>query len=227
MHYCLDLKHLPYRLTFALLLSAIFGLAVSSVSAQGPTPSFVEEPKAESRSEDEKRILIVYLSRTKNTEAVAEIINHEVGSNMVELTLQTPYPENYGAIVAQVDRENETGYLPPLKTRIENFQDYDIVFLGFPTWDMQLPPPMKSFLHAYDFSGKILIPFNTNGGYGVGSSFDDVKELAPDAQILKGISIKGGLEKEGVLLAIERERREEVRAQVTEWLSNIQMLASD
>src|SRR5690606_4690152 len=134
MHCCLDLKRSRFRLTFALLLSAIFGLAVSFVSAQGPTPSSVEEPKSVSRLEDEKRILIVYLSRTKNTEAVAEIINDEVGGNMVELMLQTPYPENYGAIVAQIDRENETGYLPPLKTEIENFRDYDIVFLGFPTW---------------------------------------------------------------------------------------------
>ena len=224
MHYCLDLKHVIYRLTFALLLSAIFGLAVNCVRAQGSTLSSVQEPRVESWMADEERILIVYLSRTKNTEAVAEIINDEVGGNMVELILQTPYPENYRAIVAQVDRENESGHLPPLKTRIENFRDYDIVFLGFPTWDMQLPPPMKSFLHTYDFSGKILIPFNTNGGYGVGSGFDDVKELAPDAQILKGLSIKGGLEKEGILLAIKRERREEVRVQVIEWLRSIKML---
>lgn len=227
MHYCIHLMTSRYRLKFALLLSAILGLQMNAAKAQEPAQSPAQEAKAQSRIDEGKRVLIVYLSRTKNTRAVAEIIKDEVGGDMIELLLQTPYPENYRAIVVQVDRENETGYLPPLKTEIENFRDYDIVFLGFPTWDMQLPPPMKSFLRAYDFSGKVLIPFNTNGGYGVGSGFDDVKELAPNAQILTGISIKGGLEKEGVLLAIKRERREEVRAQVTEWLRGIHMLESD
>ncbi len=60
--------------------------------------------------------------------------------------------------MAQVVRENETGYL-----RIEK---YDVLVIGFPTWDMQMPPPMKSFLHEYDLSGKTVIPFNTNTGYG-------------------------------------------------------------
>ena len=125
-------------------------------NAQSPPPEKEE-------SLNKGNVLIVYLSRTNNTEAVAEIIQNEVGGTMVELELENPYPEDYDAIVAQVDRENETGYLPPLKTTIENFQKYDTVFLGFPTWDMQLPPPMKSFLNQYDLSGKTVIPFNTKG----------------------------------------------------------------
>lgn len=172
----------------------------------------------------DKKVLIVYLSRTNNTKAVAEIIQEQVGGTMVALELETPYPEDYKAIVAQVHRENETGYLPALKTRIENIQDYDTVFLGFPTWDMQLPPPMKSFLHAYDLSGKTVIPFNTNGGYGTGSSFETVKDLCPDANILKGFSIKGGLERDGILLAIKGDRRAEARAKVMEWLRSIEVL---
>lgn len=143
---------------------------------------------------------------------------------MVALELETPYPEDYKAIVAQVDRENETGYLPPLKTSIENIQGYDTVFVGFPTWDMQLPPPMKSFLNEYDLSGKTVIPFNTNGGYGVGSSFQTVEDLCPDASLLEGFSMKGGLERDGVLLAIKGERREEARAEVIEWLRSIRVL---
>src|SRR5699024_3835169 len=119
---------------------------------------------------NKEEVLIVYLSRTGNTEAVAEIIRQEVGGEMVELKLETPYPDDYDAIVAQVDQENERGYLPPLETAIENIREYDTLFIGFPTWDMQLPPPMKSFLSEYDLSGKTVIPFNTNGGYGLGSS---------------------------------------------------------
>src|SRR5690606_21427550 len=98
----------------------------------------------------DKQVLIVYLSRTKNTEAVAKIIHKKVGGDMVALELVSPYPENYQGIVAQVAEENETGFLPPLKTVIDNIGKYDMIFVGFPTWGMQLPPPMKSFLNDYD-----------------------------------------------------------------------------
>ena len=88
----------------------------------------------------------MYLSRTNNTKAIAEIIHQKVGGTMVALELERPYPADYNATVQQVARENETGYLPPLKTKIDRIEQYDVVFLGFPTWGMRLPPPMKSFL---------------------------------------------------------------------------------
>ena len=138
-----------------------------------------------------EKILIVYLSRTNNTKAIAEIIQKNVGGKLVALELEKPYPENYQQIVQQVVKENETGYLPPLKTKIDSIEKYDVVFVGFPTWDMQMPPPMKSFLHQYDLSGKTVIPFNTNAGYGVGSGFETVKELCPNSKVLEGFSIKG------------------------------------
>ena len=130
--------------------------------------------------------MIVYLSRTNNTKAIAEIIHRNVGGTLVALELEKPYPENYQATVQQVVKENETGYLPPLKTKIDSIENYDVVFVGFPTWGMKLPPPMKSFLKQYDLSGKTVIPFNTNGGYGVGSSFETVKELCPNSKVLEG-----------------------------------------
>jgi flavodoxin len=171
-----------------------------------------------------EKILIVYLSRTENTKMVAGMIQDYVGGKKVELQLQDPYPENYQEIVAQVDTENETGYLPPLKTEIDNIDQYDTIFIGFPTWDMQMPPPMKSFLSQYNFSGKTVIPFNTNGGYGVGSGFETVKQLCPQSNILKGFSIKGGLERDGILLAIKNDRAKEVENKVRKWLQEIKVL---
>ncbi len=88
-----------------------------------------------------KKVLIVYLSRTNNTKAIAEIIQSYVGGELVAIELQKPYPESYKATVQQVVKENETDYLAPLKTKIDSMEKYDIVFVGFPTWDMQLPPP--------------------------------------------------------------------------------------
>ena len=143
------------------------------------------------------KVLIVYLSRTNNTKTIAEIIHKNAGGTLVALELEKPYPENYRATVEQVVKENETGYLPPLKTKIDSIQNYDVVFVGFPTWGMKLPPPMKSFLHQYDLSGKTVIPFNTNDGYGIGSSFETVKELCPNSKMLDGFTIRGGVESDG------------------------------
>jgi flavodoxin len=169
----------------------------------------------------EKKILIVYLSRTKNTRAIAEIIHKNVGGELVSLELEKPYPENYPAIVEQVAKENETGFLPPLKTKIENIEKYDVVFLGFPTWGMQLPPPMKSFLRQYNLSGKTVIPFNTNAGYGVGSSFQTVRELCSQSTILEEFEIKGGIERDGILYVMEGEKRQEARTKIDQWLKKI------
>lgn len=172
----------------------------------------------------ERKILIVYLSRTNNTKAVADIIHEKVGGNLVALELQTPYPADYHATVQQVVRDNKTGYLPPLKTVIDGPDQYDVVFVGFPTWDMQLPPPMKSFLHQYSFRGRTIIPFNTNGGYGPGSTFQTVRELCPQSTVLQGFSTRGGLERDGQLLTIKDARAEEVRTEVDKWLRTIGML---
>jgi flavodoxin len=200
---------------FITILTALFGALSCSSTAQDKE-SVMEEL-------DKENVLIIYLTRTENTAAVAEIIEDETGGTLVELKLETPYPEDYDEIVAQVDRENEEGYLPPIETEIENIDEYGTVFVGFPTWDMQLPPPMKSFLNEYDLSGKTVIPFNTNGGYGLGSSIDQIERLCPDSNILDAFSIKGGLERDGIYLAIKGDRRVEVRGEVQDWLQRIEM----
>ena len=171
-----------------------------------------------------KNILIVYFSRTNNTKAVAQIIHKYTGGKLVALELEKPYPADYRENVQQVIEENEKGYLPPLKTKIDSIDKYYVVFVGFPTWDMKLPPPMKSFLHQYNLSGKTVVPFNTNAGYGEGSSFQTVKELCPESTITKGFVITGGEERAGKLLAIEGKKATEADAKVKVWLKEIKIL---
>ena len=173
---------------------------------------------------DSSKILIVYLSRTNNTKAIAEIIHRNVGGKLVAIELEKPYPENYEVTVQQVVKENETGYLPSLKTKIDSIQNYDVVFVGFPTWGMKLPPPMKSFLKQYDLKGKTIIPFNTNAGYGVGTGFETVKELCPDSKVLEGFEIKGGIERDGVYFVIKDEKAKEAETKVKSWLQKIKIV---
>jgi flavodoxin len=169
----------------------------------------------------DKKILTVYLSRTNNTKAIAEMIHQEVGGTMVALELEKPYPSDYNATVQQVTRENDTGYLPRLKTTIDRIEQYDVVFLGFPTWGMQLPPPVKSFLRQYNLKGKTVIPFNTNAGYGEGSSLRTVRELCSGCTVLPGFVTRGGVERDGQYLVIEGTRAEEARRDVLSWVRKI------
>jgi len=189
------------------------------------TPAQQEDINKETSSNiNPERTLIVYLSRTNNTKAVAQIIQKNVGGTLVALELETPYPEHYQTTVNQVAEENRTGFLPPLKTKIDSIQNYDVVFVGFPTWGMQLPPPMKSFLKQYDLSDKKVIPFNTNGGYGIGSSFQTVKELYPNSDVLEGFTVKGGSERDGILFVMEGDKEVQVQSEVKKWLREIGLI---
>jgi flavodoxin len=162
-------------LAFYLLISACSSSQVKEINIKVDT------------NLDSSKILIVYLSRTNNTKTIAEIIHKNIGGTMVALELEKPYPGNYMATVQQVVKENETGYLPPLKTKIDSIQNLRSGVCGFPTWGMKLPPPMKTFLKQYNLAGKTVVPFNTNDGYGIGSSFETVKQLCSIAKYLKAL----------------------------------------
>jgi len=198
--------------TFVLFISGCSSSQVKKINTKAETTL------------DPNKVLIVYLSRTSNTKTIAQIIHNNVGGKLITLELENPYPDNYRATVEQVVKENETGYLPALKTRIDSIQNYDVVFVGFPTWGMKLPPPMKSFLKQYDLSGKTIVPFNTNDGYGIGSSFDTVKELCPKSKILEGFSIKGGSESDGQPRLSKSENAKNAEIKVKEWLQKIKLV---
>jgi len=209
------MKKLIYAITFSAML-----LLCSCSRAEQTTPSNMDTLKG-------KNVLIVYLSRTENTEAVAKMIQQQTGGDLVALELQQPYPENYRATVQQVSEENASGYLPPLKTKIDSIQKYDVVFVGFPTWGMRLPPPMKTFLTQYNLSGKIVIPFNTHAGYGIGSSVETINQLCANSKVLEIFSVQGGIERDGVLFVMQDGKERQVRQEVNQWLSRLSTVLKD
>jgi hypothetical protein len=111
-------RHMKIAMKNAICISIVIGLSILSGCS-------------DAQSMLSKKILIVYLSRTNNTKAVAQIIHRHVGGKLIALELQQPYPENYQQTVAQVVRENETGYLPPLKTKIDSIEHMKLYFLAF------------------------------------------------------------------------------------------------
>ncbi|RYE26562.1 MAG: flavodoxin [Sphingobacteriaceae bacterium] len=208
----------------SLMIAVMFSILSSCSKAQQTTGGAQGSTAEKQNLLSGKNVLIVYLSRTKNTKAVANIIRQQVGGTLVALELANPYPENYQAIVAQVVRENESGFLPLLKTRIDSMARYDVVVVGFPTWGMQLPPPVKSFLKQYNLSGKTIVPFNTNAGYGTGSSFQTVKALCPNSTVLEGFSIRGGIERDGIYFVMQGETEKQAQGEIKSWLQKLKLL---
>ena len=80
---------------------------------------------------------------------------------------------------------------------------------------------MKSFLRQYSLKGKTVIPFNTNAGYGPGSSFQTVRELCPQSTVLEGLVTRGGVERDGQLFVMKGAKAEEVQKEVGNWLRKI------
>lgn len=152
------------------------------------------------------------------------MIQKEVRGSLLSLELVKPYPENYKSIVDQVATENETGYLPPLKTKADNINNYETIFVGFPTWGMQLPPPIKSFLKSYDLTGKTIIPFNTNAGYGLGNSIETLKKLAYKSHLHDAFETKGGIERDGILFVMNGEKKSQVKSDLNKWLTRIKII---
>lgn len=203
---------------YVVLCVAIFLSACvdAKQSAQSNTQTAQNEPAV-----TQPKVLIVYLTRTKNTEALAKMIQQRVGGELRALALQNPYPENYQAHVDQVDAENRRGYLPPLRTQLDDMENFDLIFVGFPTWDMQLPPPVKSFLNQENLSGKIVVPFNNHAGYGLGQSMQQFRQYCKDCKIADVLSLQGGKERDGVLYVMKGSKAEQAQTQIDQWLKQL------
>lgn len=179
-----------------------------------------EQEKEETTMATQKT-LIVYYSRTGNNRAVAELIQAKIGGELVQLKTKTARPKNYRAEVDLNQAEQENNVLPELETKISNFATHNRIFIGTPTWNMALPQAVVSFLKEHNFSNKTVIPFNTNGGYGAGSAFTQIKREAKGAAVLRGYSVKGGEEISGRLLVIKDNKKVAVAQEVDHWLSAI------
>jgi flavodoxin len=140
----------------------------------------------------EKHILVSYFSHSGNTRVIANEINNNVGGDVFEILAVNPYPNDYDDVVEQAGKELREQYRPKLKTKVENMESYNVVFVGYPSWWGTIPMPVATFLSEYDFSGKTIAPFCTNEGSGLGRSVTDIKKLCPKSTILDGLAVRGG-----------------------------------
>lgn len=141
---------------------------------------------------DDAENIIIYFSRSGNSENLARMIHNENKADLLELSVTNPYPADYEDSVNRATEERESQNYPEISTDIPDLSQYENIYLGYQTWAMTLSNPITSFLteHGSDFAGKTIHPFSTNAGYGEGDSLNRIAELAPDATIAESFNIE-------------------------------------
>ncbi|HEM3488808.1 TPA: flavodoxin [Streptococcus suis] len=147
-------------------------------------------------SSDAKSI-IIYFSRSGSTELLASKIQSLSGSDVIELVVDDTYSADYGETVERANTERGLKNSPKLNVEIPDLSQYQTVYLGYPIWGMTLAEPMATFVETYakDLNGKTIVPFTTNGGYGLGNSVDYIESILADSE--SGVEIKTAFAVEG------------------------------
>lgn len=126
-----------------------------------------------------------------NTEVVAGIIQKLTGGDWFQIEQAEPYSSDYNECIAQAQKDQKKNARPALKTFIESFDEYDVIYLGYPNYWSTMPMAVFTFLEQYDFDGKTIKPFCTHEGSGLGSSMQDIRKLCPGAKVERGLAIRG------------------------------------
>ena len=138
-----------------------------------------------------KKVLVVYFSETGNTQKLAKLISDEVGGDFRRIETVKSYPTGE-ALFDYTKNERDNDERPELKDLDINIDDYDVIFVGYSIWWYTLPMPIYTFFDNYDFSGKVIVPFNTHEGSGDGGTYSTIKGWEKDANVLDGLAIRGG-----------------------------------
>lgn len=118
-----------------------------------------------------------------NMQYMAMTIQEAIGGELFRIETKEKYPLEHETLVNQAKEEQNEEVRPELATHIENVEQYDIIFLGYPNWWGDMPQPLYTFLEEYDFSGKTIIPFNSHGGSGFSNTIEEIKKLQPNATV--------------------------------------------
>lgn len=125
-----------------------------------------------------------------NNQYIAQIIQQETGGDLFAIETVQDYPTTHDPLLEFAYQEKAENARPELATQIEHPENYDVIFLGYPNWNADLPMPLYTFLEEYDFSGKTIIPFTSHGGSGFSRTIQTISELQPGATVVTdGLSI--------------------------------------
>lgn len=162
-----------------------------------------ENTSASTNTEKKGKVLIAYFSQiddmpegsdaatyatpySGNVRDAAIAIQKETGGDLFEIKTSQTYPQLHSECSKQAYQEQNDDYRPELTSHIQNMDEYDTVFVGFPIWVYVEPMAIRSFLEEYDFAGKRIIPYCVSMAVKVDGSVEDIKKLCPDAVVDNG-----------------------------------------
>lgn len=139
------------------------------------------------------KALVVYFSATGNTKAVAETLAELQGADIYEIVPEQPYTDedlNYNDRTTRATAEqNDPDARPAIQGSITDFEQYEVVYVGYPIWWGDMPRILYTFFDTYDFSGKTIAPFCTSGGSGLSGTPGTIAELESGATVLDGLHV--------------------------------------
>lgn len=171
-------------------------------SQQPSEPADSTESSSE-QEPDGSKILVAYFSATNNTEGVAQKLADGLGADLYEITPEQPYTDadlDYGNSRSRSSVEmDDPSARPTISGSVENMEQYDVVFIGYPIWWGEAPRIMSTFIESYDFSGKTLVAFCTSASSGFGSSDSALRTAASGAEWLSGHRFSAGADSDEVM----------------------------
>lgn len=201
----------------------------NSINESQPTDNSNSADDTSDSTNETTNALVVYFSvpddrdnsyvevggeRLGNTQYMAQVIQENTGADIFRIQPTTPYPTDHDALLEVAQEEIRTNARPEINGTIENFDSYDVVFVGYPNWNADMPYIMYSFFESYDFSGKTIVPFMTHGGSGFSGTPGTIAELEPDAAMLEG-------------KAISRSSIEDAEQEIIDWINQIGLLKTN
>lgn len=146
------------------------------------------------------KTLVAYFSASGVTAKVAEKLSKAINADLYEIAPEDPYTKadlNWMNKKSRSSVEmNDRSSRPAIGNKVENMEQYDTVFVGFPIWWYREPSIIDTFMESYDFTGKTVIPFATSGGSGLGESYKNLQTLAPGAKVTDGERFSAGISEE-------------------------------
>lgn len=127
-----------------------------------------------------------------NTQVIADMLHDSIpDSDMFKISTIAAYSDNYKACCEQAKEEKSANNRPKLRKHVEDMSKYDTVFIGYPNWCGTAPMAVFTFLEENNMAGKLVVPFCTHEGTGLGSSEEDIKKACPKSKVLHGHAFFG------------------------------------
>ena len=197
--------------TMAAMLLTVAGLSACTAKAKHVTNDNDNE-KQEVMDLKGKKVLVAYFSWSGNTKYAARYIAKKVGADEFEIITEKAYPTEYQPCTEVAKAEKEANARPAIKGKVENMEQYDVVFIGAPVWWYTGPMAIYTFMEQYDLKGKTVIPFCTAYS-GPSQTLKDIVKSTPNSDHRDGICI--------VTKELGGQGMESKTAKIDKWLDEI------